>query len=267
MDATDRQEGVPGRTVWIARIAFALGFLAVWEGVVRLELVNAFWVSSPSLIWEQSVVFFQAGELVPHIWETVVEMMLGLASGCVVGVAVGIALGANPRLRRIAEPYMIALNAFPKIALAPLYLVWFGITLTMKVAMAFSLVVFVMILGTFAGFVSVRRDWVDHARLLGASRAQIVRHIVVPALVPWIYTSFRLSIGFALIGAILGEFIATQRGIGYLIDQGVGMFDTTTVFVGLVALLVIALVVNGLADWLATRLHVVRLQISDQQVL
>ena len=199
--------------------------------------------------------------------ETVVEMLLGLASGCIVGVATGIALGANPRLRRIAEPYMIALNAFPKIALAPLYLVWFGITLTMKVAMAFSLVVFVMILGTFAGFVSVRREWVDHARLLGASRAQIVRHIVIPALVPWIYTSFRLSIGFALIGAILGEFIATQRGIGYLIDQGVGMFDTTTVFVGLVALLVIALIVNGVTDWVASRLHVVKVQLRDQQVL
>ena len=90
------------------------------------------------MIWVQSVGFFRAGELVPHVQETVVEMLLGLASGCIVGVATGIALGANPRLRRIAEPYMIALNAFPKIALAPLYLVWFGITLTMKVAMAFS---------------------------------------------------------------------------------------------------------------------------------
>ena len=183
------------------------------------------------------------------------------------GVPVGLLRGAVAPVRRVVEPYVIVLNAFPKIALAPLYLVWFGIALSLKVAMAFSLVVFVMILGTFSGFGGIRQEWIDHGRLLGASRLQLARVVVVPALVPWIFTSFRLSVGFALMGAVLGEFIATQRGIGYLIDQGVGMFDTATVFVGLAALLLIALASNAATDWVAGRLRILTVQLRNQQVL
>src|SRR5581483_12514586 len=102
-------------------------------------------------------------------------------------VPLGVAIAAVPPARRVVEPYVVVLNAFPKIALAPLYLVWFGVALALKVAMAFSLVVFVMILGTLAGFGGVRQEWISHARLLGASRAQVVRAVVVPALLPWIW--------------------------------------------------------------------------------
>jgi NitT/TauT family transport system permease protein len=241
--------------------------LAVWEGSVRGGLVNPFWISAPSLIGAQAWALLAAGDLLPHLRETLVEMLLGLAAGCLVGVPAGIALGAVAPVRRVVEPYLVVLNAFPKIALAPLYLVWFGIALTLKVAMAFSLVVFVMMLGTFSGFGSVRPEWVHHARLLGASRLQVARAVLLPALLPWIYTSFRLSVGFALMGAVLGEFIATQRGIGYLIDQGVGMFDTATVFVGLLLLLLIALASNALTEWIGGRLHILGVQLRSEQVL
>jgi NitT/TauT family transport system permease protein len=258
---------VERRRVWIARGLVTGAVLVAWEGVVRGGLVNPFWISSPTAVAAQAWDLLRAGDLLPHVQETLLEMLLGLASGCAVGVPVGLALGALPPVRRVVEPYLIVFNAFPKIALAPLYLVWFGISLGLKVAMAFSLVVFVMILGTVAGFASVRQDWINHARLLGASRLAIARVVLAPALMPWIYTSFRLSVGFALMGAVLGEFIATQRGIGYLIDQGVGMFDTATVFVGLAVLLGLALALNAATEWVGARLRILSVQLGSQQVL
>jgi NitT/TauT family transport system permease protein len=255
------------RRVFLWRLVLVAVSLTLWEASVRGNLINAFWISSPSMILDRAARLWWEGDLWPHVQETLLEMALGLVTGCAVGVPVGVAVGAVPRVRRVLEPYLIVFNAFPKIALAPLYLVWFGISLGLKVAMAFSLVVFVMILGTVAGFASLRQGWVDHAVLLGASRWQLVRVVVVPALLPWIFTSFRLSVGFALMGAVLGEFIATQRGIGYLIDEGVGMFDTATVFVGLLMLLLIALVSNFITEWVGARLRILNVQLRNEQVL
>jgi NitT/TauT family transport system permease protein len=255
------------RRVWVWRVVLVTVSLTLWEASVRGHLINAFWISSPSMILDRAARLWWAGDLWPHVQETLLEMALGLVTGCAVGVPVGVAVGAVPRVRRVLEPYLIVFNAFPKIALAPLYLVWFGISLGLKVAMAFSLVVFVMILGTVSGFASLRQGWVDHAVLLGASRWQLVRVVVVPALLPWIFTSFRLSVGFALMGAVLGEFIATQRGIGYLIDEGVGMFDTATVFVGLLMLLLIALASNFITEWVGARLRILNVQLRNEQVL
>lgn len=255
------------KRIWAWRGVLVVATLALWESAVRTHLINAFWISSPSMIVDRAARLWWAGDLWPHVQETLLEMLLGLVTGCAVGVPIGVAVGAVPRVRRVLEPYLIVFNAFPKIALGPLYLVWFGISLGLKVAMAFSLVVFVMILGTVAGFASVRQGWIDHAVLLGASRWQVARVVIVPALLPWIFTSFRLSVGFALMGAVLGEFIATQRGIGFLIDEGVGMFDTATVFVGLLMLLLIALVSNTLTEWVGARLRILSVQLRNEQVL
>ena len=248
-------------------LVFGLCVLVVWEASVRTGLVNPFWMSAPSLIAARAWGLLRSGQLLLHVRTTLVEALLGLATGTVVGVAIGVVLGIVPALRRVLEPYVVVLNAFPKIALGPLYLVWFGIALALKVAMAFSLVVFVMILGTAAGFVNVRQAWIDHVRALGGSGPAIVRLVIVPALLPWIYASFQLSVGFALMGAVLGEFIATQAGIGYMIDEGVGMFDTATVFVGLAVLLVLALALHGLLEWAARRFGIVRAQIAGEEVL
>jgi NitT/TauT family transport system permease protein len=248
-------------------LVFGVCVLVVWEASVRGGVVNPFWVSAPSLIAAKAWQLLQSGQLLLHVRTTMIETLIGLATGTAVGVAIGVGLGIVPAARRVLEPYVIVLNAFPKIALGPLYLVWFGIALALKVAMAFSLVVFVMILGTAAGFVHLRQAWINHVRALGASRIAVVRLVIIPALVPWIYASFQLSVGFALMGAVLGEFIATQAGVGYMIDEGVGMFDTATVFVGLAALLGLAMTLHGLLEWIARRFRIVRAQITGGQVL
>jgi len=248
-------------------LVFGVCALVVWEASVRTGLVNPFWISAPSLISAKAWQLLRSGQLLLHVRTTLIEALLGLAAGTVVGVAVGVVFGVVPALRRVLEPYVVVLNAFPKIALGPLYLVWFGIALALKVAMAFSLVVFVMILGTAAGFVNVRQAWIDHVRALGGSGMAIVRLVIIPALLPWIYASFQLSVGFALMGAVLGEFIATQAGVGYMIDEGVGMFDTATVFVGLGALLGLAMALHGLLEWAARRWRIVRAQVARDEVL
>jgi NitT/TauT family transport system permease protein len=256
-----------GHPMAAARLAFGFGVLVVWEIIVRAGLVTPFWFSAPTLIGARLWELAARGDLLLHARTTMAETVLGLASGTIVGVGAGMVLGAMPWLRRVLEPYVIVLNAFPKIALAPLFLVWFGVALSLKVAMAFSLVVFVMMLGTMAGFVNVRQVWIDHVVALGATRTAVVRLVVVPALVPWVYASFQLAVGFALMGAVLGEFVATQAGVGYLIDEGVGMFDTTTVFAGLFVLLALALVLNGLVEWGARRLGVARFHRAESQIL
>lgn len=134
--------------------------------------------------------------------------------------------------------------------MAPLFMIWFGVDLALKVAVAFSLVVVVMALSSYTGMKMVRRELVDGARLMGARDVQIFVKIVLPSIMPWLFAGFRVSVGFALIGAVLGEFIAAQAGLGFVIDDGLGVFDSSMVFLGLVLLLAISWTINSLVNLL-----------------
>lgn len=235
------------------RVLLGIVLLLLWQFYPELFGVNPFWLSRPSLILGKAIALYEDGELLGNIAATVFETLLGLGFGCVLGVAIGLAVGATRTMREIFEPFLLIANAFPKIAMAPLFMIWFGIGLWMKVAIAFSLVVVVMALSTYSGMRTIRRELVNTARTMGASEAQIFGKIVMPSITPWLFAGFRVSLTFALIGAVLGEFIAAQRGLGFMIDDGMATFDSELVYLALLILFVLVWCANSLMEWIGRR--------------
>jgi sulfonate transport system permease protein len=235
------------------RFLLGVALLLLWQFYPELFGTNAFWLSRPTLILGKAIELYHDGELLPSVAATVWETALGLVIGCLIGIGIGLAVGARRAVRDICEPFLLIANAFPKIAMAPLFLIWFGIGLWMKVAVAFSLVVVVMALSTYSGMRTIRPELVNNARAMGASEMQIFRKIVLPSIVPWLFAGLRVSLTFALIGAVLGEFIAAQSGLGYMIDDGMATFDSELVFLALVILLVLVWIANSLMEWIGHR--------------
>jgi len=232
------------------RILLGIGVLLLWEFSPKLFGTSEFWFSRPSVIAAQGYDLLVDGSLLDDIKVTLSETLAGLGLGCLVGIPIGFILGRSRFLQELFEPFLLVLNALPKIALAPLFLVWFGIGFELKVAISFSLVVVVMILSTYLGMRTLRQELIHFGRTVGATEWQLLTKIIVPSITPWLFAGLKVSLGFALIGAILGEFIAAQGGIGYLIDNAIGTFETPIVFVGLFVLLILTMLMNSGIDYL-----------------
>lgn len=229
----------------LARLMFLGAVLGIWE-LIASTFVNPFWISKPTLIaarlWELAV----SGDLVWHGSVTVFEAIFGLFLGMAIGIPAGLLLGIYRRLADMVDPFVLGLYSLPRVALAPLFIMWFGIGLFSKAMLAFSLVVFIVVINIQEGVRNVDAEFVDLMRTMRASRGYIVRRVLLPAVVPWIFVSLRIGLGLALIGAVVAEVIGASRGLGWYIEHSAGQFDTTGVFAGLVALMIIAMVGNGL---------------------
>ena len=153
---------------------------------------------------------------------TLGESILGLAIGAVAGVTTGFVLARSPLAARILEPYITMLNAIPRVVLAPLFLLWFGLGIWSKVALAVTLVFFVMFFNTYQGVRSADRVILNNVRMLGATERQLVRHVLIPTALTWIFSSLQTSLGFAMVGAVVGEYLGATRGLGYVIAQAEG---------------------------------------------
>jgi NitT/TauT family transport system permease protein len=228
----------------LIRLAVVVVFLALWEGVAYLGLTQDFVLSRPSrvFLWlEQAVIseFFWI-----NVGVTLRETLLGLLIGAILGVASGFALAHWRRSFEVLEPFIMALYSLPRVALAPLFLVWFGIGEGSKVALAASLVYFVMLLNTYTGVREIDANLVNAARTMGASNSFITRRIQLPASMTFIFAGLRVSIGLALIGTIVGEMIAGRFGLGQMIARAANMFDTAQVFGIIIVLAVLAVFLN-----------------------
>ncbi len=232
-----------GDSILWQQAAFIAALLMLWE-VTGAFLVDPFWSSRPSLIGERLWLLTRNGDLVWHVTATVSEAGLGLALGSVVGVAVGLLMARFTRAARIAEPLFMGLYSLPRVALAPLFILWFGIGLLSKVMMSFSMVVFVFVLNVLEGVRSLDRDPIDLMRTMRAPQSYIIRRVMLPAILPWILASFRIGVGLALIGAVVGELIGSNRGLGWYIERSAGQLDTTGVFTGIVVLIALAMMAN-----------------------
>jgi len=238
----------PRDRLWINvwRVGLLVGVAGLWEVATRRKLIDPFWVSSPSLIVQDLVRALTSADMYQHVGVTLYEAFLGFVTGAVVGIVGGFALARWEGLTRVLDPYVTALNSLPRVALAPLFILWFGIGLTSKVVLAFSLVVFILLVNTHAGAKNVDQDLVIITRLLGASRRQVTTKVILPASIPWIFAGLRLGLAYALIGAVVGEVIVAQAGLGFLISAAAGVFNTTGVFTALIILMIIAMLLNEL---------------------
>lgn len=226
------------------RLGLLVALVLVWEGATRGGLIAPFWVSSPSLVVTDILRSFTGPDVYVHIGVTLYEAFLGFVTGAAVGILGGFALARWEGLAHVLDPYVTALNSLPRVALAPLFILWFGIGLTSKVVLAFSLVVFILLVNTHAGARNVDQDLVIITRLLGATRRQLTMKVILPASIPWIFAGLRLGLAYALIGAVVGEVIVAQAGLGFLIASAAGVFNTTGVFSALIILMLIAMLLS-----------------------
>lgn len=229
------------------RLLVLAGFLALWEQSVRRGWIDRFFVSQPSLLLRQTWDWVASGYVFRHLWVTMEEMLLGFLAGTLLGILVGFLFAFVPSVARIFEPLMVLLNALPRVVLAPLFVLWFGLGLLSKVVMAVSLVFFVVFFSTYTGLREVDRDIVNNARILGGSRRNLIQHVYIPSAMTWIFSSLRTSIGFALIGAVVGEYLGASEGMGWVIAYAEAQFNSTQVIAGLIVLMaVVALMDFGL---------------------
>lgn len=237
------------------RWAILLAFLGGWELASRTELIDPFFFSSPVAIWQRLVEWtFEGtseGPLWFHLWVTMEESLIGFATGSVAGIVVGIALGRNRMLADIFSIYIKVINSIPRVVLAPIFIMIFGLGLASKVALSFVMVFFVVFANAFQGVREADRNLIANAQILGATDWQLTRSVVVPSAMSWIFASLHVSFGFAIVGAIVGEFVGARYGIGLLINIAKGSFDSAGMYAAIVIIMVVAL----FAEFLMTRLE------------
>jgi NitT/TauT family transport system permease protein len=235
-------------TIQIWRLITLIVLLAGWEGAVAFGIIDPFWVSSPSRIGQRAARLIADGSLFYHTGITLLEAFTGLAAGVVVGVLLGLLLGVSPTVGRVVEPFIMAINSLPRVALAPLLVLYVGIGFASKFLLSFSLVVVIIMVNTYEGVNAVDPKLINSLRILGASRGDIFIKVLLPSCVPWILAGVRVAVSFAIVGAIVGEFISAQSGIGFMIDSASGAYDTTGIMVPLLTLMVCGLVFDALVQ-------------------
>jgi NitT/TauT family transport system permease protein len=198
--------------------------------------------------------FVTHGDIYQHLWVTLLETVLGFAVGTALGLACGLWLALSPLAAAIADPYIKALNSMPRVILAPIFAVWFGLGIASKVALGVTLVFFVVFFNVYQGVKEVSPVVLANVRMLGASRRQLLRHVYLPSATSWVFSSLHTSVGLAFVGAVVGEYLGSSRGVGYLILQAEGSFDINTVIAGILVLTVFALALDAAVGTLETRL-------------
>lgn len=230
------------------QVALLFGSLLTWELMVRSRIADEFFFSMPSAILLRVATWIWEGEIYRHLSITFSEILLAFAIGTVLGTSMGLWLALNSTARQILEPYIKAFNAIPRVVLAPIFTLWFGLGLLSKVALGVSLVFFLAFFNTYQGVREVNLGILANARMLGASQRQLLRHLYLPSAGGWILSSLRTSIGFAVVGAVVGEYMGAAAGLGYLIAQAEGVFDTTGVFAGMAILVLFVLILDSVVN-------------------
>ncbi|WP_082585593.1 ABC transporter permease [Hydrogenophaga sp. Root209] len=228
----------------VYQVLLVLGILLTWELLVRSGVAPVHLYGQPSGILEKGIALMREGELFVHIGVTAFEAIVGFAIGTTLGSALGLALWLSDTVARILRPLIVAINGVPKIALAPLVIVWFCVDMGAKVAIAASLAFIVALISVYQGTQEVDQDLVKPMRSLGARPLTIWRKVIVPGATPWILATMRLNIGFAMIGAVVGEYISAKKALGYFIYNAGALYDLNSVFVGIFCLMVLALVLD-----------------------
>jgi NitT/TauT family transport system permease protein len=229
-----------------------------WELATRLRWVDPFFFGQPSLIWSQIVTWATKGTAQGPLWQqiavTVEETVLGFLIGVVLGVIFGIALGRIHLLADVLGPYIKAANSIPRVVLGSIFVIWLGLGMPSKVALALVLVFFVVFFNAFQGVREADRNLIANARILGASSRQLSTHVILPSALTWIIASLHTSFGFALVGAVVGEYVGATQGIGLLIQTAQGTFNANGVFAAMFILAAVALIAETLVTALEKRL-------------
>jgi NitT/TauT family transport system permease protein len=254
--------------VHAAQVVLFIVIFGGWQLLTQLKIIDPFFWGQPSGIVTKLQSWITQGtaygSLGTEIWVTMKEALLGFVFGVAGGVLLGVLLGQFPFLSDVAGPYIKAANALPRIVLGSVFVVWLGLGISSKVVLAAVLVFFVVFFNAFQGVREVDDNLIANVRVLGASRLQVIRHVILPSAMTWIIASMHVAFGFSIIGAIVGEFLGAQQGLGLMISSAQGQFDTNGVFAAMLIIAVIALTAEYLIGLLERRLLAWRPQSSSE---
>lgn len=243
--------------LWTARLGFAVFIVGGWQLCTSMGWVDRFFYGQPSQIWHSLVQLFTKGTEFGSIWDdigtTLKEAVYGFFLGTAAGILLGLLLGQNRFLSDVLSPFIKMVNAVPRIILGSIFLVAFGLGTFPKVLLAAVLVFFIVFFNAFQGVREVNPNLVANVKVLGASPLQVARHVTIPSALTWIIASLHTAFGFAIIGALVGEVLGSQRGMGLVIVQAQNRFDPNTVFAGMAIMAVIALAAEYLLTLLEKR--------------
>lgn len=255
---------VIGRSV--LQIITVVVFFLLWEAAVRAEWLSAFLVGQPSGVLNVLVTTIMNGSLFTDTGYTVFEALLGFAFGTVIGSVIGLALWYSAFVARLVEPFIAAINSVPKIALAPIIILWFGTGLLSKVALAISLTSIVALITAYQAAKDADKDLQALLFSMDASKHEIFKRVIVPSTLPAIIATFRINIGFALVGAVVGEFISSQHGLGHVIFVASSLYDLNTVWAGLFTLMLVGFVFYQMVEITERRLLPWKQQLGGSQI-
>lgn len=253
------------KTLRLWQLALLVALIAFWYVMTTPGLIPpfmfdndrqaAFFFGEPVRVAERIWTWFVTdADIYQHLGVTLTETVLAFAIGAIGGLLGGLWLALSPMASAILEPYIKAMNSMPRIILAPIFAVWFGLGIASKVALGVTLVFFIVFFNVYQGVKEVSPVILANARMLGASRKQLLRHVYLPSATSWVFSSLHTSVGLAFVGAVVGEYLGSSQGVGYLILQAEGSFDINTVMAGIVVLTLFALALDAAVGKIEKRL-------------
>lgn len=227
------------RQTIVDRIAVIAVLLAIWEGIVRVGWVHPFFISQPSRIITDLGQMIFTGYIFPHLGITLYETVAGLLLGLVLGMATGLLSAISRRVGDAIEPILVAFNSMPRIAIAPLFLIWFGFGVESKIALGAMVVFFIIFFNVFSGVRAVEPALVNSIRTMGGTNRDVIRLVILPTTYAWVFAAMKTSISMALVSAVVGEFVGSTAGVGWVMTQASGVNNTTRLFSTMIILAIV----------------------------
>jgi NitT/TauT family transport system permease protein len=252
----------------VLQILVAIVTIAAWHVLTTVPifgrvLLPPFFFSTPLDVAGRVVKWFAEGTIWKHLWITLLESMLAFIIGSVTGVLVGFWFARKPLVAAVFDPYVKMANALPRVVLAPIFALWLGLGIWSKVALGVTLVFFIVFFNVYQGVKEVSLTVLSNARMLGMNERQLMRHVYWPSALSWMFSSLHTSVGFAVVGAVVGEYLGSAGGLGYLIQQAEGTFDVAGVFAGMVVLAAFVVAIDMIVTAIENRLLVWRPVAAD----
>ena len=244
--------------ILVAVVVLALWYVLATYPIFGHVVLPPFFFSNPVDVAKQIVDWFVSGMIWKHLWVTLEESMLAFVIGSIGGVLVGFWFARQPRTAAVFDPYVKMANALPRVVLAPIFTLWLGLGIWSKVALGVTLVFFIVFFNVYQGVKEVSPTVLANARMLGMNERQLMRHVYWPSALSWMFSSLHTSVGFAVVGAVVGEYLGSAAGLGYLIQQAEGVFDVAGVFAGMFVLAAFVIVIDVIVTMVEKRLLVWR---------
>ncbi|HEY0838314.1 MAG TPA: ABC transporter permease [Azospirillum sp.] len=253
--ASTARKRLPSRPViLLLQVGVLIGFLLLWHVLTATNILSPFFFGTPLAVLERTWKDFASGVIYYHLGITLLETVLAFGIGTAAGIIFGFWFARAPLVSAVFDPYIKAINALPRVVLAPIFALWLGLGIWSKVALGVTLVFFIVFFNVYQGVKEVSPVVLANARMLGANSRDLLRHVYLPSALAWVFSSLHTAVGFAMVGAVVGEYLGSAAGLGYRIHQAEGVFDTVGVFSGMLVLTIFVVVIDSVVTFIEKRL-------------